>query len=135
MKIVTVLDFDDVAEFGHLSASFPWVEPTGRCTYIAFTMENEKARGGHNLYVLCLISNREIHEPIMNFGLAIESVLKKYMNDIREIIKNNDLELCIKDDLELEEQIQNQFNSILENVRNDVFELLKEALYDVPIIT
>ena len=44
IKISSILDFDDVIKFAQVTGSTPWIAPEGMLYYIAFTVDNAKAR-------------------------------------------------------------------------------------------
>lgn len=127
IKIVSVLDFDNVDQLGHVSASFPWTDPPGHCNYIAFTVKNEEARGGAALYVIAIVWDLSVKEYILEWGQIIEGYLQVGMDEFKEFIESIDSDFIREDDYN-NHDYREEMDHICEDLRDHVLALIRQSM-------
>ncbi len=123
IKIISVIDFNDVVDYSQLTASFPWTDPIGNFTYIAFTFDNTEARGKNELYIIGFVSNREIKEVILNKRNIIDGFLHSAMNDFLQFISRKSINF-VSSTIQIQDQ-DNELSEMLDGLRNKVFNLIQ----------
>ena len=55
VSLVAGIDFDNLVKQKNLKGSFPWTEPSGMLRFLTFTIDNEEARGGKEMYIVGVV--------------------------------------------------------------------------------
>ncbi|MHA2248940.1 MAG: Rab family GTPase [Candidatus Kariarchaeaceae archaeon] len=125
IKISSVIDFQDVAEHTQVTASFPWVQPLGNFTYIAFTITNPEARGNKGLYIIGFITDRDIKDYIFDKRSILDGFLHSSMNEFSNFLKTSDEDFITSAIKAPVTEQDAHITGILQSLRNKVLEIIR----------
>jgi len=128
IKISSILDFDDVIKFAQVTGSTPWTDPEGIFYYIAFTMDNENARGGKSLFIVGFVIKRELRELISQSQHIIDGIRHSAMNEIIRILVSGDLDLTSEKSVEIDDANKQKVKEVLNDLRKKTFEMIKSKI-------
>ncbi len=95
IKLISSLDFEDIVFHSNVNGVFPWSCPAGSLKYIAFVLENVKARGSRELYIIGLNINREINTLIDGLKGIINGYLHGTMNKFARLHSKTNLNIVV----------------------------------------
>ncbi|MHA2503455.1 MAG: Rab family GTPase [Candidatus Kariarchaeaceae archaeon] len=128
IKISSILDFDDVIKFAQVTGSTPWNAPEGMFYYIAFTVDNPKARGGKSLFIAGFVGRRDIREFLSQSQHIIDGILHSTMNEIVRILVTHNLDLTSEESAPPPQQLSDEMSTVLNELQAKVFDIIKPKL-------
>jgi Ras-related protein Rab-1A len=122
VKVMSIIDFDEIVSSAYISGSLPWKSPSGTFYYRAFPVKNPKARGGANLFILGVVIQRRLESVInMNYISGyLSNTMNSFANYLRE--KNLPPTSLTSDD---KEKISRK---ILYSLRQNIFDMICENM-------
>jgi len=123
VKIMSIIDFEEIVSSSFISGSFPWKTPSGTFYYRAFPISNPEARGGVNLFIVGVVIQRRL-ESVINFNY-ISGYLSNTMNSFVNYLRAVNLpppSLTVDDRKKIGQQIllslrKNIFDMICDNMK------------------
>ncbi|MHA2168316.1 MAG: Rab family GTPase [Candidatus Kariarchaeaceae archaeon] len=132
IKLIASLDFDDIIAHSAVLGTFPWVKPLGTVYYIAFVLENEKARGAKELYVIGVNANRDLEEALSGLKGIMNGFLHGVMNEFNDLRLSSDVEFVTKSlDMSTHPEVAKNIEAILFRVRNKIHNSVL-SWYNIP---
>jgi len=106
----------------------PWLDPSGLLYYISFPIDNPSARGNIAFYLIGVIFQHKLKQVVGNKSNLIDGCLHNTMNLFAEFLYSNSIDFVTqKRSNEIHSNLI-PLNNIMENLRNDIFEIIKDDL-------
>ncbi|MCY3414362.1 MAG: GTP-binding protein [Candidatus Heimdallarchaeota archaeon] len=118
IKLVSSLDFEDIVFHSNVIGVYPWTVPKGSLRFIAFVLENKKARGQKELFIIGLNINREINTIIDGLKGIVNGYLHGSMNKFARLHSRTKLNIVVEQaDLESKKEEISEIEDLLLSLR------------------
>ncbi|MCH8906498.1 MAG: hypothetical protein IH840_05350, partial [Candidatus Heimdallarchaeota archaeon] len=95
VKLISSFDYEDIISNLSVTGTYTWQKPLGIFYYITFIVENLKARGGNELYVIGINADKELTNVLAGLKGLIDGFLHKAMNDFRKFTLEQNINFVI----------------------------------------
>ncbi len=85
LKLIVMLNAEELVEYGTLEGQTVWPDPDCVLIHVSFTIPNEKARGGHELYMIGIGVNKDIIKLVESSRSTIDGILQAGLNEFATI--------------------------------------------------
>ncbi len=125
IKLISTLDFDEIIENNIYTGSLLWSVPQGILHYVPFIMENNRARGSQELYLIGILLSHEYEWHANQILDLVIGFILRGINEVANYIKVNNIDVItttgklskihkIEISLILKKIIQRSYDSIIE---------------------
>lgn len=131
VKLSAGIDMEQLVVQQYETGMSSWNDPVSVFYYIAFVIENENARGKHDLYILGCNISRDLKNILANNQNMMQGFLTNKMNQFSEFLDSTDYILSDEQDLIRMHQSpkdKRKLTGILEDLRNDIDKIIAEEL-------